>query len=416
MEYELVNACIITKDRWIPNGSVVVKDGLIASVNAGGPPSGKRIRLNLNGLYVYPGLFNAHDHLLSTYLPRVAPSKPYLNWLPWDNDLKSSIVFSERQQLDPEQLYLLGSYKNLISGVTSVQDHIPHFVQDPFVETMPVRILNKYALSHSICTYSLNWGDGPQNEYEKALKQNIPYVTRIAEGFDSESRDSLKNLHKLGCLGEHTVLVHGVVLSESDIRLISEKKAHLVWCPEANRFLYERTVDIRDLLKHGINVSLGTDSSICGSLNLLEEIRTARKFYQTEYGEDLSTKTLFEMVTSNPAKAFRVEKQLGSIETGKIADIVVLTRNVEDPYTNLCESDLSSVRLVLRDGLPVYGDVSLESFFEESGAIAERIRIDTIERYLVASPGKLLESIAASLGYKKDLAFFPVQKEFDNFG
>ncbi|EMO59127.1 amidohydrolase domain protein [Leptospira santarosai str. CBC1416] len=180
--------------------------------------------------------------------------------------------------------------------------------------------------------------------------------------------------------------------------------------------MYERTVDIRDLLKHGINVSLGTDSSICGSLNLLEEIRTARKFYQTEYGEDLSTKTLFEMVTSNPAKAFRVEKQLGSIETGKIADIVVLTRNIEDPYTNLCESDLSSVRLVLRDGLPVYGDVSLESFFEESGAIAERIRIDNIERYLVASPGKLLESIAASLGYKKDLAFFPVQKEFDNFG
>lgn len=109
-------------------------------------------------------------------------------------------------------------------------------------------------------------------------------------------------------------------------------------------------------------------------------------------------------------------KTTGKYRNGKIADIVVLTRNIEDPYTNLCESDLSSVRLVLRDGLPVYGDVSLESFFEESGAIAERIRIDNIERYLVASPGKLLESIAASLGYKKDLAFFPVQKEFDNFG
>ncbi|WP_036066017.1 amidohydrolase family protein, partial [Leptospira weilii] len=82
---------------------------------------------------------------------------------------------------------------------------------------------------------------------------------------------------------------------------------------------------------------LGTDSSICGSLNLLEEIKNARKFYRTEYGEDLSPKTLFEMVTSNPAKAFRIENQLGSIEVGKIADLTILTRNFEDPYLNLCE-------------------------------------------------------------------------------
>ncbi|AOP32776.1 hydrolase [Leptospira tipperaryensis] len=415
MEYELVNACIVTKDQWIPNGTIVVKDGVILSVNAGGPPTGKRIRLNLNGLYVYPGLINAHDHLLSTYLPRVAPSKPYLNWLPWDNDLKSSIVFSERQQLEPEQLYLLGSFKNLISGVTSVQDHIPHFVQDPFVESVPVRILNRYSLSHSICTYSLNWGEGPKEEYAKALKDDIPYITRIAEGFDSESRDSLKALSKMGCLSDHTVLIHGVVLSESDIALIAEKKAHLVWCPEANLFLYERTTDIRDLLKHKVNVSLGTDSSLCGSLNLLEEIRAARKFYQSEYGEDLSPKTLFEMVTTNPAKAFRVEKEIGSIEVGKRADLVIMTRNSEDPYLNLCESDLNSIRLVLRDGVPVYGDASLESFFEESGANVERIRIHDADKYLTGSPGKLLESLAVSLGYKKDLAFFPAQKEFDNF-
>ncbi|RHX85197.1 amidohydrolase family protein [Leptospira stimsonii] len=415
MEYELVNACIVTKDQWIPNGTIVVKDGVISSVNAGGPPAGKRIRLNLNGLYVYPGLINAHDHLLSTYLPKVAPSKPYLNWLPWDNDLKSSIVFSERQQLEPEQLYLLGSFKNLISGVTSVQDHIPHFVQDPFVGNVPVRILNRYSLSHSICTYSLNWGDGPKEEYAKALKEDIPYITRIAEGFDSESRDSLKALSKMACLSEHTVLVHGVVLSESDIALIAEKKAHLVWCPEANLFLYERTTDIRDLLKYKVNVSLGTDSSLCGSLNLLEEIRTARKFYQTEYGEDLPPKILFEMVTTNPAKALRVEKEIGSIEVGKKADLVIVSRNSEDPYTNLCESDLNSIRLVLRDGVPVYGDVSLETFFEESGADVERIRIEDTEKYLSGSPGKLLESLAVSLGYKKDLAFFPAQKEFDNF-
>lgn len=204
--------------------------------------------------------------------------------------------------------------------------------------------------------------------------------------------------------------MHGIVLSESDITLIAQKKSHLVWCPEANLFLYERTTDIKDVLKHGVNVCLGTDSSICGSLNLLEEIKNARKFYQTEYGEDLSPKTLFEMVTSNPAKAFRIEKQLGSIEVGKIADLTILTRNFEDPYLNLCESNLNSIRLVLRDGLPVYGDISLKSFFEESGVRVEKISIENAEKYLVASPGKLLESLVVSLGYKKDLAFFPYKK------
>lgn len=94
---------------------------------------------------------------------------------------------------------------------------------------------------------------------------------------------------------------------------------------------------------------------------------------------------------------------------------MILTRNSEDPHINLCESDLNSVRLVVRDGVPVYGDASLESFFEESGAAVERIRIDNADKYLVASPGKLLESLVISLGYKKDLAFFPAQKEFDNF-
>ncbi|TGK32682.1 hydrolase [Leptospira gomenensis] len=415
MEYEIVNACIVAENRTIPNGSIVVKDGIISSVNAGGPPPGKRIRLNLNGLYVYPGLINGHDHLLSSYLPRVAPNKPYLNWLPWDNDLKSSIVFSERQQLDPEQLYLLGAYKNIVSGATSVQDHIPHFVQDPFVASSPVRILNRYSLSHSICTYSLNWGEGPKEEYAKALQENIPYITRIAEGFDSESRNSLKILDQMGCLGEHTVLVHGVVLSESDIELIARKRAHLVWCPEANLYLYERTVDIRDVLKKGINVSLGTDSNICGSLNLLEEIRAARNFYQSEYGEDLSPRTLFEMVTSNPAKAFRVNEELGSIAEGKKADLVVISRNSEEPFLNLCESDWNSIRLVVKDGVPVYGDAGLQSFFEESGAPVEEIKIDGIDKYLIGTPAALLESLVLSLGYKKDLAFFPAQKEFDNF-
>ena len=79
-----------------------------------------------------PGLIDCHDHLLGTYLPRVGDRKPYLNWLVWDNDLKASPIYAEMQQIESADLYLLGEYRHLISGVTSVQDHIPHFVQDMF--------------------------------------------------------------------------------------------------------------------------------------------------------------------------------------------------------------------------------------------------------------------------------------------
>ncbi|EQA44372.1 amidohydrolase [Leptospira broomii serovar Hurstbridge str. 5399] len=408
MEWEIINARAVTPVGILENATIRVRDGRIASIRKGRPSDNLPIRLNLGGMFVYPGLINAHDHLLGSYLPKVGTNRPYPNWLPWDNDLKSSVVFAERQQLEPEQLYFLGSYKNLISGVTSVQDHIPHFVQEPFVDQVPVRILNRYTLAHSICSYSLGWGDGPTIEYERAKKEDLPFVTHIGEGFDEESENSVQILESLGGLGEHSVLVHGIAFDEADIQAIAKAKAHFVWCPESNLYMFGKTTAIRAILEAGINVSLGTDSPLSGSLNILDEIKNARSFFRKEYGEDLDPKMIFQMVTSNPAKAFRISKDLGSLEEGKIADILVLSSEKEDAYEALCSADLDSIRLVIKDGKPAYGDLTLKEFFDETGILGREIRIAGTDKYLAGDPLGLVESVTRALGYKKDLAFFPI--------
>ncbi|TGL63482.1 amidohydrolase family protein [Leptospira sarikeiensis] len=408
MEWEIVNSRAVTAQGVLENATIRIQDGKISSISTGIPKDVLPIRLNLKGNFVYPGLINAHDHLLGTYLPKVGTNRPYLNWLPWDNDLKSSVVYAERQQLEPEQLYLLGSYKNLISGVTSVLDHIPHFVQKPFLENSPVRILDRFTLAHSICSYSLGWGDGPQIEYARAKEGNLPFVTHISEGFDEESKNALKELKSLGCLGENTVLVHGIAFDPQDIQEVAKAKANLVWCPESNLFMFGKTAPIRELLDAGVNVSLGTDSPMSGSINIFQEIKTAREFYAKEYGKELDPKILFRMVTENPAKALRVWDHLGSLETGKKADLLVLSSEKEDAYSALSSADLGSVRLVVKDGKPSYGDLSLKDFFDETGVAGREIKIAKTDKYLAGDPLGLLESVTRALGYKKDLAFFPV--------
>lgn len=409
MIWELYNATIVTEKEPILRGSITIDKDRILRSGPGSPA--EEIRLNLHGMVAYPGFINAHDHLLSTYLPKIGRKAPYLNWLSWDNDLKASVVFAERQQLDPEQLYFLGAYRNLLSGVTAIQDHIPEFVNESFRDNLPVRLIYPYSICHSICNYSLGWGEGIKAEYQRAEANNIPFVTHIAEGFDSESKEALDLLEKQGGLGENTVLVSGVSLSENQLEKIAKKKVHLVWIPSSNQFLFQKTLNVKAAKEMGINISLGTDTVLSGSLHLLEEMRFARQIYEETFRESLAPEEIFKMVSVNPAQAFRRIQDLGSIKAGKKADLVVLEKNDPDPFENLLSASLESVRLVVIDGLPVYGDENLSPVFDSLGVPYESVKIGDREKIVAGSPKSLLRSIHKSIGYKKDLAFLPISSE-----
>ena len=361
-----------------------------------------------DGYFLFPALINIHDHLFGTYYPKIG-NGPYICWLPWDYDLKSSPIYEERNKNSAYEIYLLGSYKNLISGVTTVQDHIPHKVNDPFIEKLPIRVIKDYSLSHEVSVYDLKWGDGIDVEYKKAVENDIPYITHVEEGFDVESLKGIEILEEHGALSEYTILIHGIGFNENDIKLVAKRKANFVWCPGSNMFMFNRTAKIKDILKEGINVSIGTDSPSSGEINILEEIRFAKKVYYEMYGEELDDKEVVRMITVNPAKALRIQKDLGSIEKGKKADLLLISKTDDNPYSSLVNAKLSDIALVIMEGKPIYGDENFAQLFNALEVDHERITVDSKNKLIVGSPTKLMNDIWKNIGYKKKLPFLPIQ-------
>jgi cytosine/adenosine deaminase-related metal-dependent hydrolase len=241
MLWQLTNGTLLLPDGPRKLSGLLVSGGRIEEVLAPGDDQPDILTLNLHGALVIPGLINSHDTLMATYLPTKGENWPHLNWLSFDIETKRSSLFRERMLLDVETLYRLGSLKNLESGVTAVVDHVPDFVRNPFLSSMSVEILPDFGIAHSVCSYSLGWGQGLEAEHKRAVENDLPFILHIAEGFDPESELSLRVLDRAGCLSEHTVLVHGLSLSNDDLDRIAEAGAHFVWCPSANLFAYTRT-------------------------------------------------------------------------------------------------------------------------------------------------------------------------------
>lgn len=409
MNWEIKNANIISENG-IQESNISIEKDKISSISTNQLAHNNPV-LDAEGLFVYPGLINSHDHLIGSYSPAIVEGSPYLSWLSWDNALKSSIIFSERQILDPEILYQLGAYKNILGGCTTVVDHIPHFVNQAFLTTLPIRILKDYTLSHSIGEYSLGWGDGPALEYQLAEKRKIPFITHIGEGLDDDSASAFRLLEKWNALGEYTVLVHGIPFGPKEISKIKEAKANVVWCPRSNLNLFQKTLNIKQFLDAAVPISLGTDLALAGTSSIFEEMRRASSYYSESYSEDLSAQEIYKMVTINPAKAFCIQDQLGSIEKGKKADFLVLARKSDDPYKNLLLANPEDIVLLVKDGLPIFADKKLEGLLEDLNVEVESIRIKNNPenpKLLIGSPKKLFKSIQSTLGYKKDLAFLPI--------
>ena len=407
MNWELTNGTIVTPEHVVHNGSLNVSGNKILKVDK--KHSGEsKIQIDLNGLIVLPGLINGHDHLLGSYLPRVGMRKPYLNWLVWDNDLKSAPVYAERQQIESRDLYLLGSFRHLLCGVTSVHDHIPHFVQDMFKENLPIRIIDNYALAHSITSFALKWGDTVEMEHRLARERDIPFVTHCSEGYDEETKKSVSVLNEKGALNKNTVLVHGIAFSLEDIKLLSKNECNVIWCPASNIYMFERTAPVKELIDHRVNVCLGTDSPMSGSANMFQEIYMARKYYESTYEEELSSKMLLNMLTTNPARAFSL-KNLGSIEAGQLADFIIINGDKSQPYDAVTSMNYEDIMLVVIDGKPAYGDENFIPLFDALGVSYQKIKVDSYKKVIHGEVLELLERIRKSVGFHKELEFLPVE-------
>jgi len=357
----------------------------------------------------FPGLINAHDHLLGTYWPRVSEG-PHISWKPWDDGLKASELYKERSKIPNFYLYLFGAYKNLLSGVTTVMDHVPHKVNENFINKLPIRVIKNYTLAHEVSPYDLKWGEGIEIEHKKAVELNWPFVTHIEEGFDEESLKGIDYLKQYNALTDHTVMVHGLGLSDEDLDDIAKAKAHLITCPVSNYFMFKIIARLKEWFERNINVSLGTDSPMSGSINILEEMKFLKMAYKGKYGEDLDDRTILFMITKNPAKALRIQNEFGFIKQGYMADITIIKAK-GDIYSSLVNAWFNDIEMVILGGKVIYAFSHYKEIFEKlypQNSFSKAI-IDGSERIIIGNLNTIMKQAYNFLGFKKELPFIPIE-------
>lgn len=414
------HATVVNPEGLMEECTVVVKGGRFDRVEPCGRvrAGAKTTILDASNWLLFPGLINIHDHLRGSWLPRCG-NGPYESVYEWLRDLHATpSVFPaarERDRIPMSRLYLLGTYKNLFSGVTTVVDHFLRVDRSIYAD-LPIRLITDFGREGVVRSFRdpkthPPWGNGIREEYESSVGRR-PFIIHVEEGFDEETGTELRRLQSLGVLGPNAILIHGIGFDRRDIGIVRQLGCHMVWCPATHEFLYGRTGDVRQWLKEGINTTLGTDSSLTGALNLFEEMRTARRIYHQTFGEPLDPNQVLKMVTSNAARALMMDDRLGRVAPGYRADLLVLERRARrGPAETLLEARPKDVVLLLQAGRPRYGDAQFAPLFQ---AIPEKIGsspivVGSTPKRIVGRPRQLVRKVWKDIGRRYQPAFLPFE-------
>lgn len=195
----------------------------------------------------------------------------------------------------------------------------------------------------------------------------------------------IERLRRLEFLDEHTHLVHVVHATNSELEIIRSAKAHVAHNPLSNMLNAVGIARVPEMLKLGINVGLGNDGYIFDHFENMRAVYLVHKVWRRD-PRVMTPIQVFEMSTINVAKMFHQDKDLGSVEPGKLADIAVIRPrtpntpiNSHTVYAHLVNTissrDVSTVivngRFVLRDGKLT--NVDEEKAVEYVHGIVERL-------------------------------------------
>ncbi len=376
----ILNGKIVTMDKdrsIVNNGNVCIKKGEIKFVlkkNEPLPEDFKNAPLIKTGGTIYPGLIELHNHLSYNILPLWNVPKTYGNRDEWGR---------------------IPEYRKLISGPMQVLGKTPGYVEAIVRYVEAKCLLGGTTTSQGIALYSNNGiqkyykgivrnveqTDDPDlpealtkisdveatdaNKFLDRLKKASCLILHLSEGKDSKAHehfDALKLANEEWAIWNSLAGIHCVALTKEDYVILKKFGASVVWSPLSNLLLYGETAKIKDAKDSGVLIGLGSDWSPSGSKNVFGEVKVA-KLYSKFNGDIFTDRELLELVTINAAKILKWDKVIGSIEPGKRADLLVLNWMKGDPYERFIQSSEKAISLVVINGVPRFGYVSLMKHF-----------------------------------------------------
>ncbi len=181
-------------------------------------------------------------------------------------------------------------------------------------------------------------------------------------------KENVEYFDSIGMLDSHTVLAHCIHLNDHEIKTLKKNSTRIAHCPSSNLKLGSGIANIPRYIKEGISVSLGADGAPCNNgLSAFKEMRLAALIQKPIHGPTaMDALTVFRLATIEGARALHIENEVGSIEVGKQADLVLLDlENADQPIqlnddqiysTIVYSSSKENVKAVMIDGELVMDD------------------------------------------------------------
>ena len=166
------------------------------------------------------------------------------------------------------------------------------------------------------------------NEVDAAVQIHLhETAAEVRDAVQASGKRPVARLRDLGLLGPRVQCVHTAVLNRADIDMLATAGAHVIHCPESNMKLASGRCPVSELQAAGVNVALGTDGAASNNdLSMLGEARAAALLAKLG-GDDaaaLPAARALSMATMNGAIALGMQDELGSLEAGKLADVIAV--------------------------------------------------------------------------------------------
>ena len=357
----------------VEDAAIGIKDGLIVAVgrdNDGGCAAfHARETIDATGCIVMPGLVNTHTHLPMVCFRGMADDLPLMEWLtghifPAETRFINKKTVSCGATLAMAEMILSGTttfcdgyfFENTIAEALSaagmravVSQGFADFIMPdkPSIEKMMTaaqRFVKRW-LPHAPLITPAYFCHSPYTcspetlvrVKEAAREAGLLYLIHLLETKDETStilnrygKNPVRHLLDLGVLDEQTIAVHCNWLDKEDMAVFADLGVKVSHNPESSMKLAAGVAPVPEMLRHGITVGIGTDGCASNNdLDMFREMDTTAKIHKVTSLNPIimNAETVCKMATIGGAKVLGMDKLIGSVETGKKADIIMVDMN-----------------------------------------------------------------------------------------